>query len=148
MCASDPVILPWVELYETTVDDLAADFGRWPSQRSSGVIWGHQQIFLLITTIKKKTRDMFMLSLCLSCRDASTDMQHNLLGSTSHLTWPYPRSNEYLTVKVIMYMLWRDLMRGTQCCLSYLPIFLSFKVMCKELFPPKRLLWHLLAFDA
>ena len=45
---------------------------------------GHQQVFANSSRLKRAT-DMGVVSLCLSCQDASTDMQHDLLRSTCDL---------------------------------------------------------------
>ena len=50
---------------------------------------GHQRVFAYSSRLKRAT-DMDMVPLCLSRRDASTDMQHDLLKSTCDLD---PRSN-------------------------------------------------------
>ena len=43
---------------------------------------GHQQVH---SSRLKRATDMGVVSLCLSCRDASTDMQHDLFRSTCDL---------------------------------------------------------------
>ena len=52
---------------------------------SDDVIRGHQQAFANNSRLKRAT-DMGVVSLCLSCHDASTDMQQDLHGSTCDLT--------------------------------------------------------------
>ena len=47
------------------------------------VIWGQMSSFEDNTGFRpclKKAADMGVVSLCLSCQDASTDMQHDQLG--------------------------------------------------------------------
>ena len=56
---------------------------------SDDVIRGHQEVFANNSRMKRAT-DTGMVSLCSSCQDASPDMQHDLLGSTCDLTWPWP----------------------------------------------------------
>ena len=48
------------------------------------VIRGHQQIFANKSRLKRAT-DTGLISLSLSCQDASPDMQHDLLGSACDL---------------------------------------------------------------
>ena len=52
---------------------------------SGDIIRVHKQVFANNSRMKRTT-DTGMVSLCSSCQDASPDMQHNLLGSTSDLT--------------------------------------------------------------
>ena len=52
-----------------------------------GVTWGHQQVCAYNSRLKR-ARDMGVVSLSLSCNDASKDMQHDLRGSTCDLAWP------------------------------------------------------------
>ena len=51
---------------------------------SYDVIRGHQQGFANNSRLKR-ARDMGLVSLCLYCHDASTDMQYDLRGSTFDL---------------------------------------------------------------
>ena len=51
---------------------------------SDDVIRGHQQFFANKIRLKRAT-DVGVVSLSLSCQDASPDMQHDFLGSTSDL---------------------------------------------------------------
>ena len=85
--APDPVILPWMSyirpLLMIQVQILVGDLHR-------GYL-GSPEVtnrFLLIPHCRKKAGDMAVDSLCLSCRDTSTDMQHDILGSICDLTWP------------------------------------------------------------
>ena len=48
---------------------------------------GHQQVFV-ITSRLKRARNMGVVSLCLSCNDTSTDMQHGLLTYSHAATLP------------------------------------------------------------
>ena len=57
---------------------------RWRNPRSTTV-------FLLNSRLKIAT-NVGLVSLYLFCQDASTDMQHDLLGSTRDLTWPWPEA--------------------------------------------------------
>ena len=50
---------------------------------------GHQQVFANDSRLNRAT-DIGVVSLCLSCRDASTDVQHDLPRSTCDL---YTRAN-------------------------------------------------------
>ena len=70
------------------VQILVGDLHRGPLG-SYDVIRGHQQV-LANNSRLKRARDMGVVSLCLYCRDASTDMQHDLFGSTFDLRWPWP----------------------------------------------------------
>ena len=56
---------------------------------SDDIIRGHQQVFANNSRWKRAT-DMEVISLCSSCQHASPDMQHDLLGPTCDLTWPWP----------------------------------------------------------
>ena len=58
-------------------------------QGSDDVIKGQKQVFAYNSRMERAT-DTCMVSLCSSCHNASPDMQHNLLGSTCDLTWPWP----------------------------------------------------------
>ena len=51
---------------------------------SYDVIRGHQQV-LGNNSRLKRARDMGMVSLCLYCHEASTDMEHDLFGSAFDL---------------------------------------------------------------
>ena len=51
---------------------------------SDDIIRSHQQ-FCVNKSRLKRAADMGVVSLCLSCEDASTDMQHDLLASTCDL---------------------------------------------------------------
>ena len=53
---------------------------------SDDVIRGHQQFFFTNNSRLKIATNMGLVSLCLFCQDASTDTQHDLLGSTRDLT--------------------------------------------------------------
>ena len=64
-------------------------------QSSSGVSRGHRQSFANNSGLKRAA-DMGVVSLCLSCQAASTDMQHDLLSSTCDLDL---RSNIDLTLQ-------------------------------------------------
>ena len=58
------------------------------------VIWDHLRSptgLIANNSLLKNVRDMAVVSLCLSCRDASTDMQHDILGSKCDLTWSWSR---------------------------------------------------------
>ena len=70
------------------------------------VIWGHHYVFADNSRLKR-ARDMDVVSLCLSCYDASNGMQHDLLGSIFDLTWPWPE---------VKY--WHDLSRSPCICLG------------------------------
>ena len=101
------------------VDDPGANLSRWPWLRSSGVIWHHpsnQQVLANNSQLKRAT-GMDVVALCLYCHDQSTDLQHELLGSTCDLRWPWPEVKYWPDpFKVIMYMVWRALTRGTHWC--------------------------------
>ena len=56
---------------------------------SYDVIRGHQHV-LANNARLKRTRFMGVVSLCLVCHDAPTDMKHDLLGSTFDLRWSWP----------------------------------------------------------
>ena len=59
-------------------------------------IRGHQQVFDNNSQLKR-AGDMGVVSLYFHCHDASTDMQHYLLGSTFDLRWPWLEANSGLT---------------------------------------------------
>ena len=52
---------------------------------SDDVIRGHEQVFADNSRLERAT-DMGVVSLCSSCQDASSDMQHGLLGPACDLT--------------------------------------------------------------
>ena len=64
-------------------------FFRDPSEKSSEVIPGHtgsQEVFFFDkNSLQIEDREAKLAPLCLSRRDASTDMQHNILGSSRDL---------------------------------------------------------------
>ena len=63
-------------------DNPCATESQGSGQRSSEVIWGHKQFFAN-NTWQDRARDAEMVPNDLSRRDASVDMQHDLIGS-----WP------------------------------------------------------------
>ena len=84
-----------IELYWAIVDDPGASFGR--SCEFIEVMWGYPRspAGFINKSRLKRAGDMGLISLCLSCHDASTGMQYELRGPTCDL---HLRSNIDLNV--------------------------------------------------
>ena len=81
---------------------------------SYDVIRSYQQALANTSRLKRATC-MGVVSLCLYCHNESTDMQHELLGSTFDLRWPWPEVKYWPNLfKVIMYMVRWVLTRKTR----------------------------------
>ena len=73
-----------------------------------------------------RDRALGMVPMCFSRTNTSLDMQHDLLGSTRDLTWPWPEVKlRHWPMRVNMYKFRRVSTRGTWCCPNYSPFFLS-----------------------
>ena len=95
------------------------------------VIWvtrGHQQIFANNSRLKRAS-GMGVVSLCWSCHDACTDIQHDLRCSACDLTW-----GQILTwpFKATTYMFRRALTRETRRCPKYAASLLVQKLFAKN----------------
>ena len=105
------------------------------------VIAGHENIYANNSS-QNWDRSVIKVSLCLSRKDASTDMQYDLPGSfitSSHLTWPKVKFSTW-PFEVKMHTFRCLLTRGIRWCFEFFSIFLSSKVICRKLgFPNKQL---------
>ena len=83
---------------------------------------------------------MDVVSLYLSCQDASANIQHDLFGSICDLTWPRPDFICWPSRSVIMNALRSALRRGTTWCPNYVASSLCSKVIRKKknTFPQNR----------
>ena len=85
-----------------------------------------------------------MVPVCFPRTDASTNMQHDLLGLTCDLTWPWPEVKFWhWPFKVKMYIFWRVLTSGTRCWQNYVTSFPSSKVICKKTVFAKKRYFHI-----
>ena len=84
MCyLSQDILIYWV-----TLDDTHAVLTQWPLLP---VIRGHKSSnsFFLPLTFDRRGRALGMDPMCFFCKDASNDMQYDLLGSIRDLTSPW-----------------------------------------------------------
>ena len=91
----------------------------------------HRQFFVYNGLLQIEYRETKPAPLCLTRRDASTDMQHDISWSSCGRD---RRSNCITSPwKVIMYMFRTGVTRGTRCCQNYYPTM----IRCPP--PPRRL---------
>ena len=105
------------------------------------VIRGHQQVWANNPRLKR-ARDMGVISLCLYCHDASTDMHHDLFGSAFDLRWPCPEVKYWPDLfKVSIHMVRRALTRGTRWYPIKAIAFLVKRLFAKKTMLAKKLFW-------
>ena len=79
-----------------------------------------------------------MVPMCFSRLDASTDMQHELLGSLRDLTWPWPEVKFWHWHVNANLCIFRCVSaRETRWCPNYVSSFLSSKLICENHFAKK-----------
>ena len=112
----------------------------WPNYIYFGsfeVIWGEIRFFFVSNFWYNKNKALGMVPICFSRKDASIDIQYDLIGLTCDLTWPWLEVKFwYWPFKVHKYMFRRVSTRGTRCCQNYVPIALlvlkGFAKKCKK----------------
>ena len=106
-------------------------FRRWPLLR---VIQGHirSNSFFCLKLLIKWRCTLGMVSICFFCKDASTDIQYDPLGSTRDLTWPDIKF-WHCPFKVDMEIFRRVSTRGTRCCQNYYTSLLSSKLIYQKI---------------
>ena len=115
---------------------------QWPLLPVIRAIWGQIRFWTPLQNIDRAVR---LVTMCFSCQDASTDMQHDQSGSRRDLTWPWPEVKFWPRhFKINMHIFRQVSAGGTRWRPNYFASLLTSRVVCEKSFLSKRLFWHLL----